>query len=220
MRSFAPAELTYLQARTGVSVHVLVWISARNRSTGATETLGLWTGDEDRSFVIGGASRSYLGAGGILGLEPLMMQTGLVVQMQELRLSFVTPEVQSLILTYDAAFAPVQIHRAFFDTTTGALVAEPRRVWSGYVDRAPLPTPEIGGEAALAVQMTSAARALTRPLTLTKSDAVQKARGGDGFRRYQDVSGKVTVVWGEKRETAAAPATAPVAPGTIDKGGR
>lgn len=220
MRSFDPAELTYLQSRAGVQAHALVWVSARNRATGLTETLGLWTGDEDRDFVIGGVTRSYQGAGPILGLEPVMMQTGLVVQLQELRLASLAPEVQDLILSYDTAFAPVQIHRALFDPATGALIAEPRRVWSGQIDRAPVPTPEIGGEATLAVQMTSAARALTRPLTLTKSDAVQSLRGGDRFRRYQDVTGKVTVVWGEVRETAPSPAPAAPAPVTIDKGGR
>ena len=51
--------------------------------------------------------------------------------------------------------------------------------------------------------MASAARGLTRPLTLTRSDAEMRRRNAsDPFRSYTDVAGEVGVWWGEKRERA------------------
>jgi hypothetical protein len=41
-----------------------MWVQARNRSTGATETMGLWTGEEDRDFSIeGGRTKPLRGIG-------------------------------------------------------------------------------------------------------------------------------------------------------------
>ena len=200
MRSYSPSELTYLQSRGGFTAKSLLWVSARNRSTGATESLGLWTGDEDRSFTIGGASRLYYGAGSILGIDAITMQAGVGVRLQRVSLSILTPEVQQLFKGYDAGLAPVEIHRALFDPLSGDLIAEPQRVWKGFVDQAPEHTPELGSEGGMDVSLASAARALTKGLSLTKSDAVQQLRSGDRFNRYADVSGSVTVVWGEKRE--------------------
>lgn len=199
MRSYSPVELAYLQRRTNVSTAALVWVTARNRATGAAETMGLWTGPYDRDFVIDGGSRTYLGAGPILGIDAIVMQTGLVVRMQRVTLSTFSAAVQQLIMGYDSGLAPCQVHRALFDTETGNLIAPPRRIWKGYLDKAPMPVAAIGSTAGAEVQLASAARALTRGLTLTKSDASQSLRGGDRLRRYQDVTGKVSVAWGEKR---------------------
>lgn len=199
MRSYDPTELAYLQSRSGVSTAALVWVTARNRTSGTAETLGLWTGSEDRDFVIGGSTRTYFGAGAVLGIDAIVMQTGLVVRMQRVTLSTFSAAVQQLILGYDAALAPCEIHRALFDPETGNLIAAPRRVWKGNLDKAPMPVAAIGSSAGAEVQLASAARSLTRGLTLTKSDASQSLRGGDRFRRYQDVTGKVSVSWGEKR---------------------
>ena len=102
-----------------------------------------------------------------------------------------------------------QLHRAFFDPMSGNLIEAPQRVWKGWVDTAPIHTapihtapihtPEAGGEATAELTLVSAARALTRNSSLVKSDAVQRQRGGDRMRRFQDVSGAVSVWWGSKR---------------------
>lgn len=199
MRIYDPVELDYLQRRSGVSTAALVWVTARNRSTGAAETLGLWTGPYDRDFMVDGYTRTYQGVGAILGIDAIVMQTGLVVRMQRVTLSTFSAGVQQLIMGYDAGLAPCQIHRALFDTETGNLIAPPRRIWKGYLDKAPMPVAALGSSSGAEIQLASAARALTRGLTLTKSDAAQSLRGGDRIRRYQDVTGKVTVAWGERR---------------------
>lgn len=197
MRSFTAPELTYLQSRGGYVAKALLWFSARNRSTNAVETMGLWTGDDDAAFVIESETRTYLGAGLVVALDAIVMQTGLVVRSQRIRLAAFPDSIQQLILGYDLALAPAQIHRAFFSPTTGALIAEPHRMWKGFVDRAPIPTAEIDGETSAEIILTSTARQLTQGLELTHSDATQKLRNDRGLR-YADVSGLVRSPWGQE----------------------
>jgi hypothetical protein len=83
-----------------------------------------------------------------------------------------------------------------FYPDSGQLVAEPRRIWKGFVDKAPLPTAAIDGEAPAELVLVSAARALTQGLTLTHSDATQRLRGGDAFLKYATISGVVKSSWG------------------------
>lgn len=197
MRDYTAPELAYLRSRTGFSAKSLLWVSARNRSTNAIETVGLWTGGQTQAFTIDAGSRTYFAAGGMLAIDQITMQVGLQVRMQRITLSPLASEVAQMMRAFDAGLAPAEIHRALFDTTTGALIAEPRRVWKGQIDVAPIHTAEIGGQSTVEITLSSASRALTKGLTLTKSDATLRLRGGDRGRRYTDLTGKVRDVWGE-----------------------
>lgn len=211
MRVYTASELTYLQNREGYVAKALLWFSARNRSTGAIETMGLWTGDDDMIFNIGGEARTYLGAGNIVALDPIVMQIGLIVRTQRLQLPSFPEAIQQLILGYDLGLAPAEIHRAMFYPDTGAMVADPKRVWKGFVDRAPLPTPALDGEAPAEIILTSAARQLTRGLTLTYSNQIQRLRGDDRLLRYSSVAGVVRTPWGATMPQEPAPKPAPPA---------
>lgn len=211
MRSYTASELAYLQERGGVVSKGLLWVVARNRKTNAVETIGLWTGDDDQMFNIGGELRTYFGAGQIMGLDPISMSVGLVVRSQRVRLVSFSPQARQMILEYDVGLAAAEIHRAFFYADTGAMVAEPRRLWKGFVDKAPLPTAPIDGETPAEITLVSSARALTKGLTLTHSDKVQRLRGGDRFLKYATVAGVVRSPWGATMpaETQPKPAPAP-----------
>jgi hypothetical protein len=200
MRSFDPTELSYLQNRTGIKAHALLWVLVRNRSTGTRVGVGLWTGEEDRDFLIDGYTRTYGGAGAVLGLDSIVMQAGLTVRMQRMTLSPLAPEAVAMIREYDAGLAPAEIHRAMFDPGTGNLIAPCRRIWKGVVDSAPVTTAELGGQSNIDLVLASAAQALTVGSSLTKSDATQQLRGGDRMRRYKSTTGKVPVAWGEVRK--------------------
>ena len=199
MRSYDAATLAALQTRAGVCVRLLIWVVAKNRTTGDPEALGLWTGAYDREFTIGAETRLYAGAGAIVQIPPLKMQAGLSVRMQRFTLSPIAPVVADLIETYQSRLAPIEIHRALFSTEDGSLVAEPHRVWKGFIDEVEITRPEAGGEATCEVTAASSARLLTRTLPLKRSDATQQLRSGDRFRRYVDISGKVDVWWGERK---------------------
>jgi len=207
MRSYAPAELTQLQARDGLRPRLLVWIVARDRTTGAPEPTGFWNGSDDQVINVGGVDRTYHGAGGLLGMDDLVIETGLTVRRISVWLATAAPEVVDAAMGYDLRLAPVEIHRLLTDPISHLPVAAPHRIWKGWVDGAPRTVPAKGLSAGrITLTVASAAMALTRGLTAKYSDAAMRQRGSDDrLFRYADVSGKVPVYWGEKRYEAPAP---------------
>ena len=215
MRAYDGSTSAFLTAQSGMMARSLVWVSARNRSTGATETMGIWDGDDHQDFTIGGVVRTYFGAGSVLALDPITMATGLDVRMQRLTLAPVAPKVEMLIRGYDVRLAPVEVHRALFDPVTRALIAEPLRTFLGWIDSVSIPTPVVGGQASIEVTLASLGRSLTQSLALKQSDETLRLRAPtDGFRKYAALSGTVDTVWGENR--ARAPGTTTPAPAIGD----
>jgi hypothetical protein len=203
MRILDTASAEYLSAHTGVASRHMVHVIGRNRDTGAQETLGLWQGDDHLTIAIGGVNRTYYGAGGLIGVEPIRAGIGLEVRMLQATLSPLTPEVALLLRGYDTRLAPAEVHRGLLSLETGQLIAEPIRVFRGWVDALKIRTGEVGGTGEATVTLASAARGLTRALTLTRSDTEMRRRNtGDRFRDYADIAGEVGVWWGEKRERA------------------
>lgn len=199
MKAYDPETLAYLARRGTSVVRILFQVWARSRSTGAIEGLGVWHGDHDLEVTIRGESRSYLRIAASIAMDEIATQAGTDVFYTELRLSPIDEAVAFMMTGYDLRNAPVEIHRALFWPETGALVAEPERLFKGWIDRAPQPVPEVGAEMDLTLVLASANLALGRTLALKKSDpALSAARSGDRFRRYTDV-GSVIVPWGEKR---------------------
>lgn len=200
MKSYSPALQAYLATPDLISVRLLLWITARNRGTGAAVTMGLWTGEDTRSFTIGGGSREYLGAGEVLSVEPIISGGDLAARMLRVRVSGLTPGVQAALETYDVRFAPVELHRSVFARETAQLLEESHRIFLGTLDEERWPVPGLEGddsgppEGAVDLTLASSARALTRTLTLKKSDEAQKARSGDRGRRYASATAKV--FWG------------------------
>lgn len=203
MRTYDSATATYLAGQDSIVARVLLWITAKNRGTGAAQTIGLWNGDDHADFSIGGATRTYYGAGTVLQLPVISYVTGFGVQAHTVDLAPLAPEIITAIRVYEPRFAPVEVHRALFNAADMSLVAEPHRVFKGWIDAAPIQTPEIGSDGKVTLTLMSAARALTRSVAQMKSDATQQLRSGDRFRRWNTLSGAVDVAWGEIRATVA-----------------
>lgn len=197
MRDLAPAVAARRAARTSTHAEVLVWVSAKNRTTGAMETMGLWTGDDHSVFTIRGQDRTYYGAGNVLQVPAIQAVIGLEVRTLQVSLAAVSPEVELLVRGYDPRFAPCEIHRAEYDDD-GNLLAAPERVFKGWVNGAPISTPAVGGSGGIALDLVSNARMLTRYGAATKSDQQQRRREGDRFRRYATLPSASTVYWGEE----------------------
>ena len=187
MRSIDPAVATHRAARVHTHVEILVWVSARNRSTGAVETLGLWTGADHQAFTIGGEVRTYYGAGALLEIPDIEAGVGLEVRSYQVGLSAISPEVEMLLRGYDPRQAPVEMHRAEYDMNEN-LLAAPERIFKGWIDGTPIITPATGGNSTAALTIVSNARMLTRFAGVTKSDEVQRKRSGDRFRRYGSIA--------------------------------
>lgn len=197
MKSQSALTTAYFQSRGAMVARALVWVVARNSVTGAEQSVGLWNGDDHQSFEINGEARLYYGAGSMLQVPEIRMVAGLVVQMQQITLSPLSVEVATLLRGLDPRLARIEIRRALFDPATMELVDAPERVFKGWIDEAPIPTAEPGGEASVTLSLASVARELTRTLALKKSDATQRLRGDDRFRKYGAVTGVIDVVWGE-----------------------
>lgn len=197
MRNFDAETLAYLNGGD-IHAHLLIWMKAKNRDTGVTESIGFWTGDDHQSFAVSGATRLYYGAGNIIQVPAFSYEVGLGVRIHTLSMSAISDEVAQAIRAYEPRLAPVEIHRVFFDLANGGIVAPPHRVFRGWCDSVSITRPEIGGSATCEVSVASAARALTKSVAQLKSDETQKLRSGDRFRRYSAVAGTIEVLWGEK----------------------
>lgn len=193
-------------ARGPVLHHVLIWVVAKNRSTGLAEAAGFWTGAEDRSFTVGGVPRVYTGAGGVIKLPPILSRPGAIVQRQTITLSANSPEVAAALDLYDARLAPVEIDVARFDPATKALIGIDT-AYRGRIDGAPRSTPAKGQAGAeWTITIVSGMRDLTRALVSTRSDASQRVRllpdtRPDRFFRHADLGGAVEGFWGTERIT-------------------
>lgn len=204
MRFYSAEALAYLQGRDGIEVHDLIWIVARDRESGDPAPLGLWTGGRELALEIAGDPRVYVGAGTFLSRDPIRAGLGVRVRYLSVELSSITPEAAEAIRLYDSRRARVEMHRALFDPLSRLLVEEPHRIWSGEVDGLGVST---GAQAVARVDLASSARRLTGRLPLFRSDAAMRLRsgGGDGFRKYADISGATPVWWGERRHQVAPP---------------
>jgi len=69
MKTFSAGVLSYLQRRNGIVLKSLLWVRGRNCTTGVEEPMGVWTGDQDLVFTIGGVARTYAGEGAMLPIE-------------------------------------------------------------------------------------------------------------------------------------------------------
>jgi hypothetical protein len=213
MRILDPAILAEFAAREGMVARLLVWIEARDRATGAPTPGGFWTGDDHQDFLIGGATRTYWGAGALLTTPVLQMEAGLKVRTHRLIFSPLAPEVAQVIRGYETRNARAEMHIAYFNKLTHALIAEPARVFNGFVSPVKITTPPTGGQAKVEVGLLSTAQYLTRTLAVKKSDESLRARAqSDGFRKYTTITGAVTTVWGEHKAAAPSPTTQTATP--------
>jgi hypothetical protein len=200
MRTIDSALATHLASRTGIEAHVLAWVEAVDKVTGAASPFGIWTGDDDRDFTIDAVSRTYLGAGSLMDVGDLVSETGYVVRVTRMTLAHLAPDIAAILAARSVRLVPCTWHQAHLVPGSHDLVAPPRKVFKGWVERITLPDAAQGGSAAAEIELVSYARAMTRPLTLTKSDEALKRRfPGDEFRKYIAVSGKISTSWGERR---------------------
>lgn len=181
-------------AREGLIPRWLFWVEAKNRTTGLIEVAGLWTGDQNETFLIDGVSRDYAAAS-VIGFPSLTFQSGLGVQMQSLSLGPISPEVEMLLNGYEPRLAPVEVHLASIHPDTHNLIAL-ERLYKGWIDEAPVKTDPLGGGRVCEISLAGSARLGTKTLPTKKSDAAQSVRGGDRFRRYADVVNSKNY-WGE-----------------------
>lgn len=195
----------YVQTRRGVIPRDFVWISAKNRETGVVESAGFWNGlDTVDVTVISGTTgeevtRTYTAWGSLLKIDQIQRTPDISIRTIKLSLSQISPAVQQVFRGYDTRLAPIEIHRGFLNLDTRLILAPPTSRFVGWINKAPIMTPPVGGEGAVTVDAVSHARMLTRTNPAKRSDESQKRRGGDRFRRYSSVADQWDFWWGETK---------------------
>lgn len=185
-----------LEERRGTDARVLLWIKAKNRTTGLPEVIGFWSGDDHQEFLIDGELRTYFGAGNVIDVPPIIAEPGFQVRSYRVKLPPFTDEVKALLQTYEPRLAKVEIHSCPLDIDTGAPLGAPKRRFKGFLNQAPEERKQ-GGASYTELVMVSNARLLTFGLPLKRSNAeLQRRNPNDRGREYIDTTGQWTVPWG------------------------
>lgn len=190
--------------RAGIHFDWLIWAETRNRTTGAIEAGGIWTGGLDQTFNVPGTpgTRIYRGAGLVASLDPINYTAGVDnIQSQSITLNGVSGAVRDMILYYDAKQAVVELHRLHRPPATHLLGSATfiELAFAGNIDEVEFSRDasdlRVGGSRwTCNIRLMSASRMGTRTLQLKKSDASHKlAFPTDAGRKYS--SSKAKVVW-------------------------
>jgi hypothetical protein len=197
MPTIAPAVQQQLEERRGTDAHVLLWIEAKNRDTGAPETIGFWTGDDHQEFLINGEIRTYFGAGDVIDTPPIIASKGFQVRNYRVSLPPLVDEVKTLIRQFEPRLAQVEIHSCPLDIDSGNALAAPLRMFKGILNEAPEELGPKGGPSRTELVLVTSARTLTLALPLKRSNAeLQRRSPSDLGREYSDIAGEWVVPWG------------------------
>lgn len=197
MPVFDPNIRAQLAERRGTDAKVLLWFKAENRDTGAPETLGFWSGDDHQEFLVDGEIRTYYGAGNVINVPPLIVAPGFQTRYYRVTVPPFTEEVKTLLQSYDAYLARVEIHSLPLNIDSGAPLGPPVRAFKGFLNQAPEEIGAKGGESRTELVLATSARRLTHGLPLKRSNAeLQRRNPNDRGREYSDVAGDWTVPWG------------------------
>jgi hypothetical protein len=169
------------ERRLDVTEATLAWITAKNRDTGAPESLGLSTGTDVEvvrvTDLFSGVvqDRSFVGRGSLLSIGEAAWEVGLDFRPVRMVLSAINPDVETIFRAYEPVGAKVQVWKRALDPLSGIpFDAEP---WfKGYVNRFTIVRPAPDGAADISVDIVSTKRMLTIPGASTKSDAAHRAR--------------------------------------------
>lgn len=198
------AVLEALGRRRGVGAFALFWFTARRKSDGVQESLGLWTGDGPIVLPFGAAQRTYHGPA-VVRAGRIRASLGLQVPEVTLELANLAVEVEVLLRNYEVRGAEVEIHTLLSDVATGQAIAAPFLRFRGRVDGlgfAQSPVNEQGvATVAASVVLLPGIERLRVPLQAFRSDADQQAvHPGDRFFRHAATAAIAEVVVGERKQ--------------------
>ncbi|MEE2860837.1 MAG: hypothetical protein VYB46_08505 [Pseudomonadota bacterium] len=207
MQTLDPNFSTTLRAsrEAGIAPVSFFWVRARNRDTGAEQTMGLWSGDDDITETVqtpdgGTASRTYLGGCNLSIPDGIPLVADLTDNPVTVAVSQIADATQQLVRGYDVRLAYCEIHQTSW--VGGAFASVPQLQWVGVVDDTPIATPQVGGDGNIGFTVRSELMAQLTAINPAKSsDSHQKRRqAGD---RFSEGSGTVQarkVQWFYKKQ--------------------
>lgn len=202
MRILEPSLVSSLQAARdeGIAPAYFVWVQGRDRTTGAAQSLGFWSGDDDVTINVqtpegGLTSKTYIG-GCNLAIEGLQYVADLTDGSVTIGMSQISPGTQQLVRGYDVRLGYVEVHATTWNG--GVLSSRPQLQWIGIVDDAQIATPAVGGDGAISLTVRSEIMSqLTEINPAKSSDTHQERRSsGDQFSRYSGMIRSRKIEWG------------------------
>lgn len=181
----------------------MIWVTAKERDTGNPHSRGFWGDVETVDIpVVDGltgatATRTFEAAGGLIEIGAVPLTSDLSIRSVDVVVSPLNDAADQYVRGYDLRMAPIQIYRAIFDPDTHELVADADARFVGFVETAPVETPEEGGEARVTLNCVSHAVELTRSNPDVRSDESQKRRSGDRIFQYVGTMAQRTIYWGD-----------------------
>jgi hypothetical protein len=197
--SWLVSAQNHLLARTAVMPRWLLWIAAKNFGSLSAAPVGLWNGEDNITFTIGGSPRVYQGGLSRFEVEPITYAAGLDVRTLQISFAANAPETEDVVRGFVIRLAPVELHLALLDPVTTDLI-DVQPMFRGFINRAPLTTPAQGGGDTVTIEMVSRMRTLALPgPALKKTDQAMRLRNsGDAFRQYGSIAGEVQTEWVKK----------------------
>lgn len=199
-------------ASDGLIKRDFVWVVAKNRSTGASESVGLWNGMDAKEVSVVNpvngetVTREYQASGSLLSIPTIPCSLDDEVRTVKVKISHLTAPVLNAIRLYDAQMATIQIHRGIIDKASGNLVDPAMCRFSGFINEAPIDIPAAGQEGSIELSCVSSARFMTNSSWSLFSVEYLKNRyhaSGvtDLFGKFLDVAGAWRIWWGGEIKT-------------------
>lgn len=175
----------------------LIWITAKQYGTYASQSFGACTHSSAMSLNVGGNARTYMAGGGILAIDDIVYTSDMNVQTQSISFSGINSGINDAVRMYDCNNALIDIHLAIRNSA-GAVVSLVK-VFDGFIDK--IAISDNSGSSSIDLELVSSFRNSTRPLYLTKSHSNQKLRNpADTGRKYTSLSSNIAVFWGSKSQ--------------------
>lgn len=111
----------------------LIWITAKQYGTYASQSFGACTHSSAMSLNVGGNARTYMAGGGILAIDDIVYTSDMNVQTQSISFSGINSGINDAVRMYDCNNALIDIHLAIRNSA-GAVVSLVK-VFDGFIDK-------------------------------------------------------------------------------------
>lgn len=179
-----------------------VWITAKDRSTGDLNHIGLWNGPvaitvpvlrPDTGDVV---DRVYQPLAGRMSIPAIPMEMSLKIRSLTLKFSRLNAAVINAVRVYDPRQQAIEIHRGLLDKDSRKLVDPAHCRWDGLINRAPITRAKVGDDGMVELETVSHSRWLTMA-SGDKMDAHFFEGRGDQAGKYISTIWRVAIPWGQ-----------------------
>ncbi|HGG04724.1 MAG TPA: hypothetical protein ENK28_04645 [Aliiroseovarius sp.] len=131
MKVYSAEMQAHLSGSKGFNPRILLLIQARD-GAGDPVDVTIWTGSEDRDFVVDGVSRTFKPVMSALQIENLEFTPGLTARAHQVRMAGLPAFVESQLRNLDLYLAGVQAYWVYLDPVVA--VSDPIRFLKGVVE--------------------------------------------------------------------------------------